>query len=327
MSTTVTTSTSLTEEEIKKLGFRPPTPPAKPDTTATTTKIVGFFNPNPWAVKITSSTLGLSDLLQNKGEYIKRGGKNINDPALMQFVGPQMLSVEVGETEIPINRVQIAASPVSSTPHGFSGNVDAKVPAPPVAPASVPVPPTGRMSPVRGMTIAEARKKGIIGRELQIPEEIGVLENDGAPVQQSIPELKVPKYPRGKAIPAELLQADTPERQAVVDTIAAPAPVNPAVQSVIGVDEDLEIPIPSVPPVSTSQSLEPIDLPQPVLDDLPVPVAPKTKSKAARPFTDAVSGKSFKYRSELVRYLSGHHKPEEVDQIMSAYPEKGRHVR
>lgn len=88
-------------------------------TSAATTKVVGYLNPNDFPVQINLSSLGLTVTLPPKAYLMNRLGQKINDPALDKLVRPGGLSREEGKVELPLVLVKPPA-PVAENTSQFS---------------------------------------------------------------------------------------------------------------------------------------------------------------------------------------------------------------
>lgn len=171
---------------------------------STTTNVVGYFNPNPWPVHVSSSELGFSITLRNKGDYILINDAKVNDPILDSFVGPGRLARETSRSRVPIIYMPRASandlgsqSPVYEADkfvQGVDGQTHAVLK--PIArilpnqdaPVSLPDPGTG--SSVVGMTVEMAKKLGLIKPTRTPKDEDAPNETDGAPLRgESIPEI------------------------------------------------------------------------------------------------------------------------------------------
>jgi hypothetical protein len=72
-------------------------------TMAKTTKVIGYFNANPWPVHLSISAIGISVFLANRGEFVvDEEGNKINDPILESYVGPGQLSREISAEPVPV---------------------------------------------------------------------------------------------------------------------------------------------------------------------------------------------------------------------------------
>jgi len=277
---------ALSREDAEKLNF---VPPARPQTAAET-RVVGYYNPNPWPVHIANSALGISLTLLNKGDYIvdERGTK-INDPRLDQYCGPNQLAKEIGDNVIPVycvpERIHATSSPTGfSATHKINRDKDGNF-VEPALPKFLE-PPSNSHS-VTSMSMEDARRMGLIeqkSRSVNFDDGVG---HDAKP--QSIPTLKIPPYPKTKAVSSLPNPVENAEQAKIVESLR-PAALPDALKSII---EDGD------------------DLPPPILDDEPSPI-----NKFVAP-----DGKSFKYRSELERYVMRNFSSQ-AEAYMAQYPKK-----
>ena len=99
-------TSDLSPEEAKALGFKPPQGAQVAPAAPKTTRVVGYFNNNPWPVHVSLSDYGISLNLQNRGDYVRdTDGNKINDPALEAMTGENMLSREMSDTPVPIRMI------------------------------------------------------------------------------------------------------------------------------------------------------------------------------------------------------------------------------
>lgn len=187
----MSTSFKTPEEaaEAARLGFQPPKSPvvAAPPST---TKVVGYFNPNAWPISINISQLGISVMLNQSGDYVMmntpKGLVKVNDPILEEYVRPNGLAREMADSPVPViafprvmPRYGDPTTSVSSTDKfikGPDGRMTATIK--PMAQMSSELPPPGN-SPVIGMTRAEAEAAGLI--KPTAPVAPGV-KDDGKPI-------------------------------------------------------------------------------------------------------------------------------------------------
>ncbi len=182
-----------------------------------TTNVKGYFNPNSWPIFIEVSECNLKLELKPQ-EFIRdRKGNPINDPIFDNYVRPKGLSKEQSKVKVPINYVprvvlgenKNAHSVSSATRFEKDGISGRMVPVYEQQAAPVAAPSVSRI-PHQGMSMDEARKRGFVGKPLIVPEDYGVPDKAGAPVNPSqIPRIKYSmesnRRPVGQ-LPQEMLQ-------------------------------------------------------------------------------------------------------------------------
>lgn len=303
-----------------------------------TTKIIGFQNQNSWPVHVANNLLGISQTLHNKGDYVcDREGLKVNDPRLMQYVGSNMLTVHMGEAEIPVHTMPMSTHE-ATTRHGFGGtrtvpevSTQKGVPKLPVKnekekpPTAVISPATTRIQDVEpaglvksqwgfGMSMEQARKLGLAGNSKPIPEDHGVVDTEGALLNgQQIPDISTPRYPRPK------VQTDL---SAFVQGEAIMPPASEEISDApvkVAVDGFAMPEMPRAEPL-----LEESETDAPAAEPEPEPTMPSTavhsESQGAVRFVDPETQRGFKYRSQLARFVQKKYPKEKADAIMSAYP-------
>jgi hypothetical protein len=194
------------------------------DTTAATTNVVGFFNPNQYRIYIEISELNLKCEL-NPGQYVRdRAGRYINDPIFENYVQPKGLSKSTSPTPVSINwvprfvkSVRPAHSVTQAT--GFVRQPDGQV-VPSYAQDPTRALPEIAINkvPHLGMTVARARELGFIGKPRLVPEDFGTTDTSGAP--QSSKELPDIRYSIESPPKLRTAAPMTPELTAVDERIA-----------------------------------------------------------------------------------------------------------
>jgi hypothetical protein len=323
--------------DLEYLGFKPPVATAS---LPATTKIIGFFSPNPWPCHVANNLLGISQTLKNKGDYVVDGeGNKINDPRLMQYVGASMLSVHMGTEEIPV-RTMVIPTVESSTRHGFGGSrtvpeivqkgtpkpaiktVKEKPPTAVISPATQKLPDNPVEGVVKsqwgfGMSMEQARKLGLTGNARPIPEDHGVLETDGAPLHGAqIPEIGTPHYPTPK-VKTDL--SAFVQGEAIMPPISEEISDEPVKVAVDGFE------MPSMP--RAEPQLDEDTSAQDAADRAAdhagtlssAAVNSETISNQLR-FVDPETGKGFQYRSQLARFVRRKYPADKAESILSAYP-------
>jgi hypothetical protein len=322
-------------EAARRLGFKFPEKRGQASVPDPTTFVVGYFNPNPFPIHISISSIGYAVDLLNRMDYIVINGKKVNDPLLEQYVGHGRLSREVSKTKVPVvplprseARIASEQSPVTSA-DGFNRDKDGKIQPTfrPIAAKIIPdsekipqLPPPGSATPVIGMSREMAEKLRLVKPTRQI-QESNVIDTDGIPASGShLPEIQyatdiprpasapTPPAPAPAAVPAapdepevaqEILQKlnTAAENTGLLETIDA-AKLMPRLEESQPATEGAP-PAPAPPP------------------NPPVQAAPTAEVK--KKFTCSGCGESFPYRSVLERHVRHKH-PREYDGIMMAYP-------
>jgi len=309
-----------------RLNFQAPRPPTFAEPLPETTDIICFVNNNQWPVHVSNNILGISLTLSNRGDTIKQPatGKLVNDPRFMCFVGAGQLSVQRGTEQKPVvvYREIIPQTPAGSGfPQGFAGNATAMpgVQAPTAQPA-------GPSQSVRAFSDRQsAINAGLIdGRIVELQE--GVPDNDSAPPQNA-PEIRVPNY---KQIDPQKLkdfanqQAETPAQAPLVSSLVSAAsadpdedPIKKAIRDTVpSVATQAAPPPANDAPAAPVPAAQPLDLPQPKLDETEPSPAPAAKVK----YVDPNTNEEFKYRSLLERHLKKKYGADAAATMMEKYP-------
>jgi hypothetical protein len=325
-----------------------------------TTNILGYFNPNSYPLLIDVSALNLRMTLAPKQQLIING-QRVNDPVLHQLCRPKGLAVEMAKGPVALVALQ-RPTPASPTP-GFSGQVTKPVaaeqnlaqrPVPKAVSAEEGVkmrPPTNPVSsqfttsgnPITGMSMEEARKRGLV-QQARMPKE-GPDDKGGSPLRgEQIPELgfavdpKLAKHLQRKSGTMEE-QAQTIQRSVAEEPVDAPAVEGPDVdlgqltakmlhenQPASLAEPVVETPpeSPASVPVEGAQSgpvIPPeisalLDSAQANLETQPAPSAPETQPQ---PFECPFDGKKFAFRSWLIRHVRQKY-PDKVAEVEALYP-------
>ena len=278
------------------------------------TNVVGYFNANNWPVSFSSSALGLSITVQPRKYLTDRDGNKINDPRLEQYCRPQMLSKEVtktGET-VPLRMIAggtaATVAPATSPLSGFSASVDVPPLAANRAPTALKPPakvqqPSTNLNPVMGMTMEEARKRGLVRATTTPPtgpkdDATTATSAAGAPYIEVARDVG-PKGPAKPVLP--------PDAGPIAKELAAAAAVSPdSPDSSTGLKTIL------APAIEAVAESAPRDHSKPVIG---VP------GQTGKPYVCNIDGKGFDYRSQLKKYAARKY-PHILDQIMSPYPEQ-----
>jgi hypothetical protein len=180
------------------------------------TNVRGYFNPNTYSIRLAISECNLSITLRPR-EFIldRRTGKKINDPLLDRYVGPRMLQPELVEAPVDILQLpRIVLPQVSEAGYVVGQGVkDAKGQWQPPATSSSPpaqvltqsgAPVISTQTCIKGMSVEEARRQGLIGKPKLVPEDYGAPETDGAPVEGAkIPRMRYSMESKPKALAAQ----------------------------------------------------------------------------------------------------------------------------
>jgi hypothetical protein len=186
------------------------------------TNTVGYYNGNKWPIHLVISELNVTLHLKT-GEYIlDTKGRKINDSFFDKYTKPLQLSKELsknGQVElIAVPRIT-SASQNSGHQHSVravtSFTENDKGQRVPVMPAPIVTPTQNVNTPThRGMSVDEARRLGLIGKPKEVPEEYGVNDTDGRPIDVSkAPPIKyamesTPRIRQAESLPAELTKID-----------------------------------------------------------------------------------------------------------------------
>lgn len=211
------------QETARLLGWKPPEGQKLSGPRPTKTRVVGYFNPNPWPIHIMISELGgMSVVLQQRGHYVLTSdGKKINDPVLEKHVGPNGLAKEMSPSDVPINFIPRPtpassrnSSPVMEASAFVKGPNGQVMPVLKQAAAEVTAADAMPMNgvPVVGMTRAMAEQLRLI-KPTRAIQESNVTDTDGAPVSgEAVPQIEYAE----DMTPGEVrrLKASTPEVKA-----------------------------------------------------------------------------------------------------------------
>ena len=307
------------------------------------TNVLGYFNGNAWPVQLSISALGRIFNIQ-PGEFIQdgRGGK-FNDPVFEPYVGPNLLSREwvPGNAVTPVRKVPALQQIQSTNASGFTGtpntNTLPNANAPVVAPANM-VAPSINSSPVKGFSIEEARKAGLI-RDSHEPNQTALRDDGSLPPGEVLETIEYahdvptrrPQPPRAPApvvippppAPAPAMAYDDQEAKVLHEMQSAAKvidPENPNVLSNIARTVARQVAQPVAAPVSLPPTLPEPNLPEPNLNEAaPAGPTPATATDAEKAFVCAADGKGFDYRSQLVRHIERKY-PERKDELLARYP-------
>jgi hypothetical protein len=289
---------------------------------AATTNTVGYYNGNKWPLDIMISELNVTLRLPPGGYICENSAerRKINDPFFDKYTRPYQLSKEISKNgPVPLLLVPRVTSPTQNSGHQHSvravrnfthdanGQRVPQLPPPPVAPPNLAV----NTPTHKGMSMEEARRLGHIGKPRLVPEDYGVTDTDGRPVDVNhAPPIKyamesTPRIRQAESLPAELTQMDekldpreAAARQQLVGGLSKASATN--VESATGfmnqVAENqppnfkspLGEPVLAAVPVQEAQAEEPLPAPQIFADQVPTPpVVPdllaEARAKASKP--------------------------------------------
>lgn len=315
------------------------------------TNVVGFFNPNTWKVCLHSSKLGLNNIIIEPSKYVVDAeGNKINDPRLEGFVGPNMLAKQISDAPVPVREIVLASQrPAGMGSPGFSSSakvpdylrppsitqavktsVDRAARAPAPAPkstarqASVPprTPPTATVTtvaeaathnPVRGMSMADARKLGLVAKTFT-PAPEGIPDDPNQEVAKTAPQIGFARDggPARTAVPPAQAIPIVPVKGGIAESMAESQAVDPdapdAVSEVLRTEvrEETTVPEPTTPLPTT---------PVPTSNDLPEPRLPPPEQA----FVCAADNRTFKNRAALLRHVRKSFADQEAV-LMAPYP-------
>lgn len=290
------------------------------------TRVIGYFNPNSHPVSIASSSLGLNITIQPK-EYVKdSAGNKINDPRLESYTGPHMLAREISQKDVPVRFVAagmapVTPPPVSAHPTGFTASsVVPKVSARPTGvkmPPPPQTPPRGSGNPIVAMSVEEAKRRGLIrdtrrtvagppDNESDARSAVNAPTIDYAIDVPSKSPRPTPKKVTAGGPPAA---PQTPPPTPVAPPPAAPAAPEELIQSTLSsvIQED-EVPVAAEDEIGLED----------VIDDTAASASEATTTSDKK-FICLVDGKGFDYRSQLDKWARRKY-PERLDEIMAPYP-------
>ena len=117
-----------------------------PDQTSakTTTDVVGYYNPNNYRIKLSSSILGLNISLNPGAFVVNQAGHRVNDPRLEVHVGAGRLSRSKSTTG-QVDIVLVGAAPDERSAAGFTATNETRAP----KQAALPPVPQTDPTPVR----------------------------------------------------------------------------------------------------------------------------------------------------------------------------------
>jgi hypothetical protein len=291
-----------------------------------TTQVSGYFNNNTYPISVSLSSLGVSVLVNPGGFIIDRRGRKINDPVLESCCKADMLAREVSDKPVPIIFIKPAVTigPADVRSPGFTAVTGAAYKAgttPLLEPKLPATSPAVNTPAIRGYTMDEARKLGLVGRPVEMKDTAPADSGQAPPSGDSLPYIDVPR----ETFKGEIVKDRTGEQ--LLDTasvIAEGVTSSPA-----------RVPVPlAAEPVRPSPVVE--ELPEPVFSSAPPPPPPAgavvdvvevvSSGASADPIEeeaqsgDHVCGKcglKYNYRSELKRHAQRKH-ADMVEKILTA---------
>lgn len=189
------------------------------------TNTVGYYNGNKWPLDIMISELGGVILRLPPGAYVVDNSpqrRKINDPFFDKYTRPYQLTKEISKNgPVPLLAVPRVTSPTQPNAHQHSVRGvtsfthDASGQRVPNLPPVIQQPNLAVNTPThKGMSMEEARRLGLVGKPRVVPEDYGVTDTDGRPVDVSkAPPIKyamesTPRIRQNESLPAELTQMD-----------------------------------------------------------------------------------------------------------------------
>lgn len=333
------------------------------------TNVVGYYNGNRWPIQIVASKFNITLTLKT-GEYVlDRAGRKINDPYFEVFVTNKQLHKETSETPVPLIVVPVVAPPVAAT--GYQSNPvrsvtqwtrDSRGVRQPVLTQPQPEPmPTSALpaaviasasDSVTPMSMEEARKRGLVRKVRDVPEDYGVNDTTGLP-PGGIPKMRYAVDPGMNKAPAPLpkemlaLPSNDPNRATRAPLLSSlaqgarvPAPEdassNPFANTAV-VNGPPNSPLMAGTPIVEAQEEAvpepPMEedaaetMPQPQLAEAVAPVAvappPPPPMRPLTPKDNYVCmacGAPHKFRSQLYKHAQAKH-ADRLNAIMAVYPE------
>lgn len=341
-----------------------------------TTNVVGYYNGNRWPIQLVVSKLNITLTLEPGKYVLDRAGRKINDPYFEVFANNKQLHRELSQTPVPIITIPVVNAPPTTVAGGNPVRAVTEwtrddrgirqpvltqpqpaqaQPQPAPLPAAVVASASESVTP---MSMEEARRRGLVRKVRDVPEDYGVNDTTGLP-PSGIPKMRYSIDPGvnkpAPPLPKEMLALpkDDPNRQTRAQLVAGlaqgtktPAPEdassNPFANTAV-VNAPANSPIMAGTPIVESMPVEEDAMPveddtpvsQPVAESLPepdlselqqspaVPVAPAPPLRPLTPknqFTCMACGAPHKFRSQLLKHAQQKH-PERINAIMAPYPE------
>ena len=315
---------------------------------SSSTKTIGYFNPNRWPVIVNISAVNVNITVPPKGYVTDRDtGKKVNDPLLEKFVGADMLARETSKTDVPAVLFSRPTPPANDAHHrsvGASNNVvkdsrgivkDQSFDGAIALNTGQPDTTTPSHS-VKTYTAEQAVKKGIF-KPIIIPDDSKApQETNGQPSRgDNLPPLLHAR----DASPGEakrLAEQGVVRVEVPVEVVQKSAPAKPAEEEehesdVPDADEggnldlaehlsklkaQMEGTAAPVEPAAPVPAAAPIP-PKPVAPPKPVSSTPPPKPD---PYVCAADGRSFKKKGFLLNHIKKHFASREKE-LMAPYSE------
>lgn len=205
------------------------------------TNICGYYNGNRWPIQLVISKLNITLTLEPGKYVLDRSGRKINDPYFEVFANNKQLHRETSATPVPLIIIPEVTSANTPTAPGnpvravTAWTRDAKglrqpvleqapttTPAATALPAAVVASATDSVTP---MSMDEARKRGLVRKTRDVPEDYGVTDTTGIP-PSGIPKMKYAIDPGvnrpAPPLPPQMLTVakDDPARQTKSQLVA-----------------------------------------------------------------------------------------------------------
>lgn len=161
-----------------------------------TTNVVGYYNGNRWPIQIVVSKLNLTLTLE-PGKYIlDRAGRKINDPYFEGFADRKQLHRELSDNPVPLISIPVVtpnapqsaqSNPVRAVTEWRRDERGIRQPVltqPQPQPVQESLPAAVAASTnesVRPMSMEEARRRGLVRKVREVPEDYGVNDTTGLP--------------------------------------------------------------------------------------------------------------------------------------------------
>jgi hypothetical protein len=185
-----------------------------------TTRVVGYFNPQKYSIFIEISEINLKAELAPNAYIRDRQGRFINDPIFEPYCHPKGLSRATSETPVPVNFVPRFVKSVRPTAavtqaRSFVRQGDGRTVPTYSTRQETPKETPANKFPITGMSMEAARKAGLVGRKTRLVDEnYGADESTGAPLKsEALPEIKYsiesqPRIRTAAPLRPELTEAD-----------------------------------------------------------------------------------------------------------------------